>query len=256
LLLLALVASVLPSRVAAPQDASPPRRVTLRFVGPVDGSDRIEIRNDGARWTSDHCGLPEGAASLNGVRWEPCVEPWLDNAGAQQFLREPVAFRDAELRRLGGRDTVLLERFDDHVVVRIADTPHGAGWYEFELRFAPAGTSAELLVEAPVDGSDELRIDREGARWQNLHWSPPAEVALNGRHWHPAQQAFLPNRGETRFLPDGVEFATARVLAQDGRDTIGLENAGDHLLLRFADNPHGAARYSLRIRFGAAGEPR
>jgi hypothetical protein len=63
LLLLALVASVLPSRVAAPLDASPPRRVTLRFVGPVDGSDRIEIRNDGARWTSDHCGLPEGAAS-------------------------------------------------------------------------------------------------------------------------------------------------------------------------------------------------
>lgn len=233
---------------SAPQE---PGLVKLRFRGPVDGSDRIEIRDDGATWTNLHWAAPQGEVTMNGIRWCPSEQPELRNEGDTRFLPAAVDFRTARLHRIAGRDTVGLSCFADKVVVHLADTPPGPADYEFELVFHPLGASAELRIETDVDGSDMLRIDATAAEWTNLHWGhPKAPARLNGVLWDTERQPRLRNDGETQFLPAGVRFATARLVEQSGRDTAVVETGPDHVIVQFADNPPGPGRYVLRIRFG------
>jgi hypothetical protein len=107
----------------------------------------------------------------------------------------------------------------------------------------------ELTIAAAIDGSDELRVSRDGARWMHRHWDPPQEVKLGSVVWNVREQPFLPNQGPTRFLPDTVDLGTARVIRRQGRDVVSLEVRDAAIVVSFADTPEGSAPYELTIRF-------
>ena len=109
-----------------------------------------------------------------------------------------------------------------------------------------------LLIEAEVDGSDELHVSYAGARWVHKHWGFPAFVKLNGVEWNPAVIPFLLNDGESTFLPEPVRFENAGVLEVAGRDLMTVRTVADGLIVNFADNPVGAGSYAALISFPAA----
>ena len=95
-----------------------------------------------------------------------------------------------------------------------------------------------------------LRITKDEARWEHKHWACPDAVFLNDVQWNPAARSTLPNQGETRFLPEAVDFSTARVVHRDGRDLAVVVPQSDWIAIHFADNPNGADDYELLISFG------
>lgn len=239
--------------------------IVLTFRGAIDGSDQITITKAGATWRHGHWDLPPQPVTLNGISWDPKEHQTLKNAGKTRFLPRPVDFRSARLNRIQGRDTVALATSREGVVIHLSDTPDGASTYEFQVIFRPRDPKigerktretprATLRVVAVIDGSDELHIDARGARWVHRHWDWPGEVRLNQVTWDPKKSPTLKNEGETRFLDSPVDFATARMTMQDGRDTAVLERTDGGLVIYFADSPLGRSSYDLMIRFGESGQ--
>ena len=222
----------------------------LRFSGRFDGSDRIVVTMDDARWTGVQWGVSAGAFRLGGVEWTPRENQVLSNAGPTPYLPVAVDFRTAKLHRIEGRDTVVMDAGEDSVTIHVSDNPNGSGPYEFDVLFRPLGRSAELRITARIEGSDELTITRDGAEWRMLHWGWPHFVRLGDREWTPRQRPRIPNSGDTRFLPDGVDLTTARLVSRKGRDLTGLDVEDDRIVVHFVDSPIGAADYQVVIRFG------
>ena len=229
----------------------PPIRLTFR--GPVDGSERIVISQAGAHWQNVHWGLSKARVTLNGVEWHPHKTPFLRNAGTATFLPTDVDFSTAQLESgWSGRDTVAISPARDAVTVRIADNPNGAGDYEFTLLLRRGKPSTHLLIQARIEGSDDVVISRDGAQWHQRHWGwPRGTVTMNGAPWRPQDDPWLANWGDSHFLADGVDFATARLVHVAGRDLATIEKGADQLTVRFADTPCGAADYLVLIRFDA-----
>lgn len=73
---------------------------------------------------------------------------------------------------------------------------------------------------------------------------------MNDTPWDPKRSRELANWGKTRFLPEGVDFRSARVVRVTGRDLAAVETADHHLIVRFVDTPIGASVYEVQIRFG------
>src|SRR4051812_30259359 len=96
---------------------------------------------------------------------------------------------------------------------------------------------AKLRVVAEIDGSDELHIDARGARWVHREWEWPGEVRLNEVAWDPEEAPALMNEGETRFLDGWVDFSTARITKNVGRDTAVMEHTDGGVVVYFADSP-------------------
>ena len=225
--------------------------IALRFLGRVEGSVRIELDASGARWTEVAWPTDPGAVLFAGRAWTPAREPFLANEGERAFLPADVDFASARLVRLHGRDTVAVRADEQGATLLLADTPNGSDLYEFELRLARRPRAAVLAIEARIDGSDELVIQADGAHWVHRHWGwPEGAVRMGDRLWSPTENAHLPNAGDTRFLPQGVDLSSARLLSSSGRDLVALEVGAQQLVVRFADGPPGAADYSLRIGFG------
>ncbi len=224
--------------------------VVLPFLAKIDGSDRIRISREGAEWTHLHWGFPEGPVLLNDIPWFPQAGPRLANHGASRFLPIDVDFESAELRRLAGRDSVVLERGADAITIHLADTPVGAGIYQFDIVFPTARPSVDLRVSARVDGSDEVRISDSGAEWIHHQggW-PEWRVELNDLLWLPRSQGLLPNSAGKRFLPDDVDYSSAEVVSRAGRDLVALEKRKDGISIRFADTPNGSDIYEIVVRF-------
>ena len=86
--------------------AAGPRAHTVEVSALIDGSDVLRLDADGAWWSHRHWGLP------------PHVE--LDSACVQAR---------------SGRDTLSVERHDDHVLIAFADTPNSAARYTVTLMF-------------------------------------------------------------------------------------------------------------------------
>ncbi len=226
--------------------------IGLTITGRFDGSDRIRIDREGARWENVHWGLGRSEVRLNGVRWRPRVSKTLVNEGQTRFLHAPVDFSTARLADgWRGRDTVAVFPGEDAVVIHVADNPNGAGDYTFTVTFEAVSPSALLFLRGPIDGTDEIRIDAHGASWRNLHWGKPhGRVYLNSTPWEPRKHPYLRNRGSSRFLPDGVDFRSARVLHTSGRDLVTVRTAPDHVIVRVADTPVGASVYEILLQFG------
>ena len=134
-------------------------------------------------------------------------------------------------------------------MIAINDTPNGADLYEFQVVFRPQPRRASLRVVAEIDGSDQLHLDAAGARWVHGQWEVPKEVRLNQVRWYPQDPPVLKNQGETRYLEGPVDFSSARLTVNEGRDTAVLEHTEKGLVVHFADNPLGRATYDVTISF-------
>ena len=231
----------------------------FHFKGTVDGSDRILMSREGVLWEHAHWGWPEGSVTVNRKKWNPQQKNYLTTTGTTRFLPEVYSFEAVSLERIKGRDVVALERTNNALVVYLDDTPVGADEYEFKIHFFPArsksppahtSTPAVLKIAAEIDGSDFLRITAGEARWEHKHWSGPANVTLNGVAWPVEQTNVLQNGASNRFLPEGVDLSTARIISRKGRDlaTLWAEDRG--ISVWFADNPNGSDNYELEINFG------
>ena len=112
-----------------------------------------------------------------------------------------------------------------------------------------------LIVSANIDGSDRLIITRDEARWEHLSWNIPTKVKVNGIKWSLHQSFVLKNAGETKFLPQEVDFSTARVAARSGRDVVAMETQPDRIIIYFADCPLYDAPYSIDVVFNEERSP-
>jgi hypothetical protein len=109
-----------------------------------------------------------------------------------------------------------------------------------------------LRITGKIDGSEEIHIDQQGASWVHKHWSPPAGVRLNGVPWNPASSARLRNESASCFLPQPVDFLSAKVLLAKGRDVCAMVPTKDGIIVFLSDSPNGASDYEMTIAF----EPR
>ena len=116
----------------------------IEIVATIDWTDQVVIRQEGASWQHLFGNLEETQMEINGVLWRPSQDATLENSGPTQFLTNEVNFLTARLEILEGRDTVVLQRERDHLVLSFADTLSGPGTYRLVITFPPAPT---LLVE-------------------------------------------------------------------------------------------------------------
>jgi hypothetical protein len=255
-----LVSAQVPYVTIAPLGTDRPAGgdAVFHFKGAVDGSDRIVITREGASWSHVNWGWPAEDVTVNGAQWRPDEKNFLTSPAGSKFLPEEFSLQAAHLEVTQGRDVVALERGTNSLTVLLDDTPVGADVYDFAIHFGRAtpttgaghGATARLKVAARIDGSDCIRITRTEATWTHQAWSGPRDVMLNDMQWDPEQAKVLKNEGATRFLPRGVDFSTARILARKGRDLATMWSDKDGLSIWFADNANGDDAYELEIAFG------
>lgn len=230
----------------------------FHFKGAIDGSDKITITRAGALWEHVNWSWPQGAVEVNGAQWNPQEKNYLTTAGAEKFLPAAFALDTADLEVIRGRGVVALERADNALVVYMDDFQNGADDYEFNVHFhsplpkpAPAAsTAATLKITAEIDGSDCFIITaREATLWHEGRLLP-ARVMLNNVEWLPGQDEVIRNEGTNTFLPQGIDFSTARIVNRKGRDLATMWADKDAVKVRFADNPNGSGTYELEIAFG------
>lgn len=229
----------------------------FHFIGQIDGSDRIVITRNGAFWEHINWDWP-GTVKVDGMQWNPAAKNFLTTTGAVSFLPPKYSLSEARLEVIRGRDIVAMERSKDALIIHLDDTPLGAAPYEFKVHFRPpakvyanaTSTTARLKIKAQIDGSDRLRITAHEAQWTHLAWGPPYAVRMNDFFWDLSHTNVLSNSGTNRFLPEGIDFSTARITARKGRDLATMWAEKDALLVSFGDNPGGSDEYELEISFG------
>ncbi len=247
-----------PAKQAGPAESN---EIVLTFRGEIDGSDQIKITQTEATWHHTFWDMPPKPVALNGISWDPRVQDTLKNVGKTRFLKSPVDFRTARLNRIQARDIVAIEQNKDSVVVYINDDTGGTSPYEFQVIFRPQNAKADikqhagakrttLRIVADIDGSDELHLDTQGARWVHRSWQWPGEVHLNTVTWNPEKSPTLKNEGETKFLNGPLDFSTARMIKKECRDMAVLEHTGEGVVIYFADGPGDRSTYEVAIIFG------
>ncbi|HEY2329773.1 MAG TPA: hypothetical protein VGI63_08170, partial [Verrucomicrobiae bacterium] len=211
-----------------------------------------------ALWEHMHWAWP-GTVTVNGAQWNPSEKNFMTTTGAVPFLPKKYDMLSPRLELLAGRDVVTLERTNDALIVYLDDTPPGAGIYEFKLHFPVAtiqtspvrfSSHATLKVTAVIDGSDLLKITSTEATWKHRTCEFPEAVKLNDISWNLRQTNVLSNTGTNRFLPDHLDFSTAKIVKRQGRDLATMWSDNNVLWINFADNPNGADAYELDISFG------
>jgi hypothetical protein len=231
----------------------------FHYKGQVQGSDKILITHEGALWTHINWDYPPQPVSVNGTSWNPREKNYLSTAGPVKFLPDSFSLKSVDLEIIKGRYVVALERTSDGLMVYLDDTPCGPGDYEFNINFHPVGPKLErarapavahLKVTAWESGSDCIKITRGEAVLEHKFWDLPSNLSVNGVPWDARQTTVLKNEGATRFLPDGVDFSTARIVSRAGRDLATAWGEKDALWIRFADNPNGSDSYEIEIAFG------
>ncbi len=123
----------------------------------------------------------------------------------------------------------------------------------------PVFTNVALRAEAVfhfkgvIDGSDRIRITREGAFWEHVNWGWPAGmVTVNGSQWNPEEKNYLTTTGAVAFLPETYSLDSASLEIVEGRDMIALERTTNALMVYLDDTPPGAAPYEFKIHFHPA----
>lgn len=116
-----------------------------------------------------------------------------------------------------------------------------------QIKISPEAIT--LTIEGTIDGSDEVLITSQNATWTHKHWRWAANVKINGIKWDTKKEPVLKNRGNTRYLPQGIDFSTARLINRSGRDTTMFTKIKDGLKIYFSDSPNGNDNYKLVIAF-------
>jgi hypothetical protein len=107
-----------------------------------------------------------------------------------------------------------------------------------------------LIVEADIDGSDELHVAPRGVTWVHKLWAWPSNVVVNGKPWDVQAGPTSFQELGLNFAPGEWERAGLRVVSKEGRDTVAVEPSGDGVVIYFADSENGAARYRVVVEFG------
>jgi hypothetical protein len=113
-----------------------------------------------------------------------------------------------------------------------------------------ASTAAVFHFKGVVDGSDRIRITRQGAFWEHVNWDWPAgAVNINGTQWNPREKNYLTTTGAVAFLPERFSLEAVRLEIIGGRDVVALERTNDALVVYLDDTQSGAATYEFKIHF-------
>lgn len=232
-------------RIEAPVEGP----VTLRFLGRIDGSDRLHLDGDGARWEHLHWSHPIGNVMLGNVAWNPSERPRVGADVIHPSLGE-LDFEGARLRRIHGRGTVALESGSEGLTVHLSDAQNGSDLYEFELELDRVDPRYELRIAAKIDGSDELHIDAGGAYWVHREWGwPHGPVVIDDFAWSVGPDNTIVDAGHGVPVPADTDFSTARVVSRKGRDLVALEASSEGIVVHFSDTPNGSDDYEIHIRF-------
>ncbi len=231
--------------------------VIVNFSGRVDGSGTAAVGTLAAAWSNYYFDTPS-SLTINGLSWNPQVQPVLDASGSPLLPATLSGYR-ANVVRTAGRDSVAAEIVGNQLLVHVDDTPNGDDLYEFQVvlteRPATPPPTVELRLQGMFDGSDRIVIDNAGATLQHLHWAPPTQLSLNGVAWDASLHPQLPNSGATEFLSTPVLFGSAQFTKNAGRDLASYEIFDDRIELIFADAPAGDGLYDVTLRFAAVPEP-
>ena len=126
----------------------------------------------------------------------------------------------------------------------------GLGMQKPMWKNMPARSARSLRIVADIDGTDELHIDAQGARWVHRSWQWPSEVRLNKVAWNPEKSPMLKNEGATKFLNGPVDFSKARMIKKEGRGMAVMEHTDGGVVIYFADGPSDRSTYEVAIIFG------
>ncbi len=108
--------------------------VYLKVSAVIDGSDRLIITQEGARW--EHVDWDWATnVRVNGIPWSPQQSRELKNAGETRFLPPNIDFSTARVVARHGRDMVAMEVEPDKVIVNFDDSPNGRAPYSIDIVF-------------------------------------------------------------------------------------------------------------------------
>ncbi|MCC9604983.1 hypothetical protein LOC68_25250 [Blastopirellula sp. JC732] len=108
--------------------------ISLHIVADIDGSDRLSVSAREIFWVHRHWDWPN-LVKINDFEWSPRSSPVLGEQVSQRLLAESVDFASAKMTVRQGRDTVVLETFDDHILIHFADSPNGRSNYDLTITF-------------------------------------------------------------------------------------------------------------------------
>lgn len=179
-----LTATALGGRAWA-EDVSSASRINI--VATIDGSDELHISPHSTKWVHKSWDFP-ASIQVNGRAWKAQQKPVLTPGLMGLLQRKDIDLSGAELHTVRGRGSVQLGYDSDGLVITFDDPQGGSDIYEVTVDFAqllaarkPATTNdVRLRLQAIVDGTDEVWISQNAARWNHLEWQPPTEVTLDG----------------------------------------------------------------------------
>lgn|GEM_PF-2273792 len=249
--------------LAVPQTAAPPQRIEIRAE--VDGVDELHLGAREARLEHEAFDLPR-SVTIGGREWDPRLDRRLAAREGEPFFDPELDLAGARVLLRSGRGAVSFRHGEEALVIRFDDSRGGgAGVYEVVIDFAetlcaagqPLGDpdpealecASELLLEARVDGVDELHLGPTRADWLHLAWAWPEDVRLGEAAWDPEAAPLEPAAGCAFFPPD-LDLARVELELLRGRGEASLEVGGERLFVRIDDGEAaGADDYALRLRF-------
>lgn len=114
--------------------AEPPETYSLHIVADIDGSDRMSVSPREIFWVHRHWDWPN-LVKINDIEWSPRLSPTLGERAKDDLIAVPVDFSTARMEVRQGRDTAVLEKFDDHLLIHFADSPNGRATYDLTITF-------------------------------------------------------------------------------------------------------------------------
>jgi hypothetical protein len=118
----------------------------------------------------------------------------------------------------------------------------------------PRASTMEVRVSAPIDGRDQLTLDRKQAVWSHHDGRWPPSVTINGGRWSPNGKSTRPYDRQAQARFRNADFQSAEIVERRGRGKIELVKSNDQLVVIFDDNEKpGSDMYYVRIRMKRAG---
>jgi len=113
-----------------PTTLNSPAPIFLDMKATIAGSDVLTISSEGAKWRHVAAGWPSDVM-VNDRPWEIRMQPIFDNPGLAN-----ADLSSAEVIDHSGRDTVVMEKTANGIVIYFADAPGGGSQYEIKIRFS------------------------------------------------------------------------------------------------------------------------
>lgn len=133
-----------------------PKAFSLHIIADIDGSDRLSISQREIFWLHRHWDWPN-LVKINHVEWSPRLSPTLGENAKNNLMDAPIDFSSARMTVRQGRDTAVLEKFDDHLVIHFSDSPNGRAVYDLTITFDP--TDAPHKRRKRADAATKTSFD-------------------------------------------------------------------------------------------------